>query len=84
MLIVSSYIDWRRYDHLSGNRFGRRGSPVGIEFRCAERRRRRTGQSFPFYCDLVLPLDEPWNLDLAETTYGVDTREWRDAMGPDD
>ena len=42
------------------------------------------GQSFPFYCDLVLPLDEPWNLDLAETTYGVDTREWRDAMRPDD
>ena len=41
-------------------------------------------QSFPFYCDIELPLDEPWNLDLAETTYGVNTQEWRDAMGPDD
>ena len=41
-------------------------------------------ESFPFYCDIVLPLDEPWNLDLAETVYGVDTQEWRDAMGPDE
>ena len=41
-------------------------------------------QSFPFHCDIELPLDDPWNLDLAETTYGVDTREWRDAMAPDD
>ena len=41
-------------------------------------------QSFPFYCDILLPLDDLWNLDLAETTYGVDTQEWHDAMGPDD
>jgi hypothetical protein len=40
-------------------------------------------QSFPFHCDIEIPLDEPWYLDLAETTCGVDTQEWYGAMQPD-
>jgi len=40
-------------------------------------------QSFPFICDIELPLDEPWELGLAETTYGVDTSDWWEAMAPD-
>lgn len=42
------------------------------------------GQSFPFFCDIELPLDEPWELGLAEVTCGVDTSSWRDAMRPDE
>jgi hypothetical protein len=41
-------------------------------------------QSFPFTCHIEVPLSEPWNLELAETRYGVDVSEWRDAMMPDD
>ena len=41
-------------------------------------------QSFPFYCDIETPLDEPWDLRMAEVTCGVDTREWLNAMKPDD
>lgn len=41
-------------------------------------------QSFPFFCDIELPLDEPWDLGLAEVTCGVDTSSWRDAMRPDE
>ena len=41
-------------------------------------------QSFPFCCDIELPLDEPWELALAETTCGVDTSEWTEAMKPDE
>jgi Predicted pPIWI-associating nuclease len=41
-------------------------------------------QTFPFTCDIVLPLDDPWDLGLAETRCGVDVREWTDAMRPDD
>jgi hypothetical protein len=41
-------------------------------------------QSFPFQCEFQLPVDDPWELDLAEPTFGVDTSEWRDAMGPDE
>lgn len=37
------------------------------------------GQSFPFKCEFQLPLDDLWDLDLAEPTYGVDTGVWRDA-----
>jgi hypothetical protein len=33
-------------------------------------------ESFPFHVDMVLPLDEPWDVSYAETTYGVDTHEW--------
>jgi hypothetical protein len=40
-------------------------------------------QTFPFTCDIVVPLDDPWDLGLAETTCGVDVREWTDAMRPD-
>jgi hypothetical protein len=25
-------------------------------------------ESFPFYCDLEVPLSEPWDLDFAEVT----------------
>lgn len=42
------------------------------------------GQSFPFFCDIELPLDEPWELGLSEVTCGVDTGSWRDAMRPDE
>ena len=42
------------------------------------------GQSFPFTCDIALPLDDPWELEAAEMNYGVDTSEWTDAMLPDD
>ncbi|MCW5750711.1 MAG: hypothetical protein KIT81_06155 [Alphaproteobacteria bacterium] len=42
------------------------------------------GQSFPFFCDIEVPLDEPWELGLAEVTCGVDTSSWRDAMRPDE
>jgi hypothetical protein len=42
------------------------------------------GQSFPFQCEFQLPVDDPWDLDLAEPTYGVDTSAWTDAMGPDE
>jgi hypothetical protein len=41
-------------------------------------------QSFPFWCEFELPLDDLWDLDLAEPTYGVDTSEWTDAMKPDE
>ncbi|MFN4310300.1 MAG: hypothetical protein ACK4FK_06895 [Ferrovibrio sp.] len=41
-------------------------------------------QSFPFFCDITAPLDEPWELDLSETSCGVDTSSWRDAMRPDE
>jgi hypothetical protein len=41
-------------------------------------------QNFPFQCEFELPLDDLWDLDLAEPTYGVDTREWTDAMGADE
>lgn len=41
-------------------------------------------QSFPFFCDMELPLDEPWALGMAETTCGVDTSEWAEAMRPDE
>lgn len=42
------------------------------------------GQSFPFFCDIELPLDEPWELGLAEVNCGVDTSSWRDAMRPEE
>lgn len=41
-------------------------------------------QSFPFYCDIATPVDDPWELSVAETTYGVDTREWTEAMKPEE
>lgn len=41
-------------------------------------------QSFPFFCDIEVPLDEPWELDLSEISCGVDTSSWRDAMSPDE
>jgi hypothetical protein len=36
------------------------------------------GQSFPFQCEFQLPLDDLWDLDRAEPTYGVDTGAWRE------
>jgi len=41
-------------------------------------------QSFPFNCDIALPLEEPWEIGMAEISYGVDTSEWTDAMRPDE
>ena len=41
-------------------------------------------QSFPFYCDIAVPLSELWDLSFAETNYGVDTGEWRERFEPDD
>jgi hypothetical protein len=35
-------------------------------------------QSFPFYFDIEVPLSEPWELGYAETSYVVDTGEWRE------
>jgi len=43
-----------------------------------------SGQSFPFWCEFQLPLDDPWDLDLAKLTYGVDVSSWRNAMTPDE
>jgi hypothetical protein len=39
-------------------------------------------ESFPFHCDIEVPLDDPWDLRDAETMYVVDTSKWRD--GPED
>lgn len=33
-------------------------------------------ESFPFQCDIIVPLEYPWDLDSAETVAGVDTSEW--------
>jgi hypothetical protein len=41
-------------------------------------------QSFPFQCEFQVPVDDPWELGLAEPIYGVDTSSWRDAMAPDE
>jgi len=40
-------------------------------------------QTFPFTCDIIVPLDDPWELGLAETRCGVDVSEWADAMRPE-
>ena len=40
-------------------------------------------ESFPFECDITLPIDEPWDLGYASTEYRVDTSEWTNAMAPD-
>jgi hypothetical protein len=42
------------------------------------------GLSFPFHCDLQVPLDDPFNFTSCEPEYAVDTSSWRDGMGPDD
>jgi hypothetical protein len=39
-------------------------------------------QTFPVTCDITLPIADPWDLDQAETQYGVDTSEWHEAMAP--
>jgi hypothetical protein len=41
-------------------------------------------QTFPFTCDIEVPLDEPWDLGLAGTECHVDVSKWADAMRPDD
>ncbi len=35
-------------------------------------------ESFPFWCDITLPIDYPWDLRCAETEYWVDNSAWRD------
>ena len=41
-------------------------------------------ESFPFACDIAIPLETPWEIGAAEINYGVDTSEWFDAMQPDE
>jgi Predicted pPIWI-associating nuclease len=41
-------------------------------------------QSFPFYCDIEVPLSEPWELTCGETSYSVDTGDWCERYEPDD
>jgi hypothetical protein len=43
-----------------------------------------SSQSFPFQCEFQLPIDDLWNLDIAELSHGVDTSKWRDMMAPDE
>ena len=33
-------------------------------------------ESFSFWCNITLPIDNPWDLRYAETEYGVDNRDW--------
>jgi hypothetical protein len=40
--------------------------------------------SFPFHCEFQLPLDDPWDLDLATLSYEVDTSVLRDKMRPNE
>ena len=42
------------------------------------------GETFPFLCEIDVPLDNPWDLRMAETIYFVDTKRWRDDRSPDD
>jgi hypothetical protein len=41
-------------------------------------------ESFSFFCDIEVPLDDPWDLSFAETNYFVDTQSWRDGDQMDD
>jgi Predicted pPIWI-associating nuclease len=41
-------------------------------------------QNFPFECEFELPLDDLWDLQLAEPAYRVDTSAWTDAMQSDE
>jgi hypothetical protein len=41
-------------------------------------------ETFPFFCNIEVTLDDPWNLSFAETSCGVDTSEWIEAMKPDE
>jgi hypothetical protein len=41
-------------------------------------------QSFEFFYDVKISLDDPWNLSAAEISHGVDTSDWWDAMMPDE
>ena len=41
-------------------------------------------QTFPFTCDIIVPLEDPWDLGCAQTRRGVDVSEWIEAMRPDD
>lgn len=43
-----------------------------------------TEQDFPFSCEFQLPLDDPWDLELASVSYDVDTSRWRDMIAPDE
>lgn len=42
------------------------------------------GEFFPFYCDFEVPLEDPWDLSLAEPIYVVDTSDWHEAMKSDE
>lgn len=43
-----------------------------------------SSQSFPFHCEFQLSLDDPWDLDDAKLTYGVDVSRWHEMMAPDE
>ena len=43
-----------------------------------------SSQSFPFHCEFQVPLDDPWDLDAAKLSYGVDVSKWHDAMTPEE
>ena len=43
-----------------------------------------SSQSFSFHCEFQVPLDDPWDLDAAELSYGVDVSKWHDAMTPEE
>ena len=42
------------------------------------------GETVPFLCEIDVPLDNPWDLRMAETIHFVDTKRWRDDRSPDD
>ena len=39
--------------------------------------------SFPFHCDIEVPIDDPHDVSMGEPAYGVDKSRWRDAMAQD-
>ena len=41
-------------------------------------------QSFPFRCELTVPVEAPWDLRRAQSKCLVDTSAWRDMMTPDE
>ena len=41
-------------------------------------------KSFPFHCDITVPLEDLWDPSLGDVLYGVDTSEWVGAMQPDE
>jgi hypothetical protein len=61
---------------------------VGLQWGSNSDMRRGDGaeidQSFPFFCDITVSLDDPLNMAYSETAYAVDVSSWRDGMTPDE